>query len=71
MKINSFWLGVIRGIGYPVITLVLAYFSDVNHIAGAGVSLGTAAVIAGIIGGLEHAFEATSGSALFGAVKVL
>ena len=69
MKLNSFWLGVLRGVGYPALMLVLTYFSDANHIASAGVSLTVAATIAGIIAGLEHYVESQTGSAMFGAVK--
>lgn len=69
MNLSPFWLGVLRGIGYPAVTLVLAYFSDVNHIMSAGVSLTTATLLAALIAGIEHAVEGQTGNALFGAVR--
>lgn len=69
MKISPAVLGLIRGLGYPIGTLILTYFSVADNLAGLGVSASAAVVIAAIISTLEHSIEGRTGSALFGAVR--
>lgn len=69
MKISNAWLGLIRGLLYPIGTLILTYFSVSDNIASLGVSATVAVVIASIISTMEHSIEGRTGSALFGSVR--
>lgn len=72
MNISPSVLGLIRGLGYPLLAVLLAYFSVVEHVTSLGISAGTAIVIVGFISSIEHflAARSTDGKALFGAVYV-
>jgi hypothetical protein len=69
MNLNPAQLGLIRGLLYPVLVLVLTYFSTAEHLASLGVSASAAVVIAGFLSSLEHFVAADSGKALFGAAR--
>lgn len=69
MKTSPAVLGLIRGLGYPIGTLILTYFSVSDNIASLGVSASVAVVIAAIISTLEHSIEGRTGKALFGAAR--
>lgn len=69
MNLNSpAVLGLLRGLGVVVLSAVLTYFADVTHLQGL-VSPPVAALIASIALGLEHAYEAKTGNAAFGAIR--
>ncbi len=68
MNLTNAQIGFIRGLGVVVVTSVLAYIGDVNHLSGL-VSVGVASIISALALSLEHHIEAGGGGALFGAAK--
>jgi hypothetical protein len=69
MKLNPAQLGLIRGLLYPILVLVLTYFASAEHLASLGVSATTATIIAGLLSSLDHFIEQENGKALFGTAK--
>lgn len=66
---NQTTLGLVRGLGVAVLMAVLTYLGDAAHLNGI-LSGSLAAIVSGVALMIEHSIEASSGSALFGAVKV-
>lgn len=71
IPLNQFWVGVLRGVGYPALMLVLAYLSDANHWASGGISLTVATLIAAVFSGLDHWLESKYGTVAFGAARTV
>jgi hypothetical protein len=61
-------LGLLRGLGFVVITSLLTFLGDGPHLTGI-LNPATASVVAMVALALEHAVEGKTGNALFGAVK--
>lgn len=65
-QLPAWLLGVIRGLGFAVITAVLSYFGSAEHLS--FLNPGTAALVATVVLAIENQI-ASKGPALFGAVK--
>lgn len=61
-------LGFIRGLGTVLLLGALTYVGDASHLNGV-LSVGIAAFVSSAALALEHAIEANTGNALFGAVS--
>jgi hypothetical protein len=69
MNISPAVLGFLRTLLTVAIISVLSYLGDAAHLNGV-VSASVATLIAALAMGAEHAIEANTGKALFGAVRV-
>lgn len=69
MNLSPAVIGLLRGVGFAVLTAVLTYFGDASHLS-AVVSPVLAAAISSIVLAIEHSIGAKDGTALFGAANV-
>ncbi len=68
MILNAMQLGFLRAIGYTLLTALLVYLSNAANLHGV-VADGTALIIAGLAGALEHYLESETGNAGFGFIR--
>ena len=65
---NTKLTGFVRGMAYPVVCAILSYI--IANLGESGLVTGASAtIITGILAVIEHAIEANTGRALFGAIK--
>jgi hypothetical protein len=62
-------LGFLRGTGFALLVALLSYIGDATNLSGV-LNPATASVIAALALAVEHAIEAKTGNALFGAATV-
>lgn len=65
---NPAVLGLIRGLGFAVLVAVLTFLGSATNLTGV-LNPATASLVAALALALEHAIEARTGNALFGAVR--
>lgn len=68
MNLSPSVVGLLRGIGTALVFALFTYLGDASHLTGV-FTPEVAGLIAGIVLALEHALEAKTGNALFGAVR--
>lgn len=62
-------LGFLRGLAMVVLLAVLSFIGDVSHLS-PWMSIGMASLVSSLALAIEHAIEAKTGNALFGAATV-
>lgn len=69
MQLSPAKLGALRALGVVVLMAVLTFFGNTANLNGV-FSTSVAAIISMIALALEHSLEASTGNAMFGAVRV-
>lgn len=67
MTIPAWLLGLLRGLGFALITAALSYLGHAENLTYLSPTVAT--VVAMVVLAIEHSIESSTGKALFGAVK--